>query len=957
MRPFNSSALSLLTLCCLPLGGGLFAKPVVPETAATSFPLGSVHLLEGPFAQAVRTNREYLLALDADRLLAPFLREAGLPPLKPSYGNWESGGLDGHTAGHYLSALALMVASGNDTPDGELKRRLGHMLDELERCQKASGDGYIGGVPGSKEFWARIAKGDVGQIWSKWVPWYNVHKTYAGLRDAYAVAGEERALGLLVGFGDWCVNLTSGLTDRQMQQMIGSEYGGMNETLADIYALTGDEKYLRAAERFNHRELLDPLLKHEDRLTGKHANTQIPKVVGFQRIATLTGDRATADAARFFWETVTGRRNVAFGGNSVGEHFNDPSDFRGMLEHREGPETCNTYNMLRLTEQLFAVAPEAGFADYYERALYNHILASIHPEQPGYVYFTPIRPGHYRVYSEPEHTFWCCVGTGMENPGKYGEFIYSRAKDSGVYVNLFIPSELSLAEGATLRQETQFPFEPRTRLTFELKRSSKFPLRLRHPGWVARGNFSVSINGRPYAEALDSEPSSYLEIDRRWRDGDVIEIGLPMRTTVERLPDGSNWAAILHGPIVLAAPQGDDRMFGLRADAARMGHVAHGPLVPLDQVPALLAADAEVPAHVVPDPVAGPLRFRLRDIVSPVAQRGVPLVPFFALHDSRYQMYWELTTAAEVEARREQIAASERSRAAREAATLDRVAVGEQQPEVEHDFQSEGARGGFHEGRRWREARWFQYTLDTRGEKRVELELTIWGSDTGRAFDVLVEGERIATVELKGEAPGRFVEKRFPVPAEVLAKAREGRVTVRLQAGDGATGHVFDFRLMRAAGGADGANVSGSASTAVSAGNEVLDQVRIGDATSESAHGFHGEGAEIGVHRGRHWRHGRAFEYTLETKGAPAAELAVVYWGGDAGRVFDILVDGRVVGSERLNAERNGEFVERRYRVPAEILAGAKDGRVKVGFRASQWVAGGIFDLRLVRSGPGAGTP
>jgi DUF1680 family protein len=781
-------------------GGANPAAFVAPATLAKPFPLGSVRLLDSPFTEAVASNRQYLLALDVDRLLAPFLREAGLTPRKPPYGNWESGGLDGHTAGHYLSALAFMIASGNDTADGELKRRLGHMLDELERCQQASGDGYIGGVPGSKEFWAQIAKGDVAQVWKKWVPWYNLHKTYAGLRDAHVVAGEAKARELLVRFGDWCVTLTSGLSDAQMQQMIGSEYGGMNESLADIYAITGDEKYLREARRFNHRELLDPLLKREDRLTGKHANTQIPKVVGFKRIATLSGDQPTAAAAHFFWETVTRHRNVAFGGNSVAEHFNDPRDFRGMLEHREGPETCNTYNMLRLTEQLFATTPVAAYADYYERALYNHILASIHPTHPGYVYFTPIRPGHYRVYSEPDQSFWCCVGTGMENPGKYGEFIYARGKDGGVYVNLFIASELKLGEGASLRQETRFPDEARSRLTLKLPRPTTFTLRVRHPGWVAKGNFLLNVNGKAQPAAAGSAPTSYVDVRREWRDGDVIDVGLPMETTVERLPDGSNWAAILHGPILLAAPQGAENLVGLRADSARMGHVAHGPLTPLDQAPALLTTDADLPSHVVPDPAAGALRFRIKDVVSPSAPEGVPLVPFFALHDARYQMYWELTTAEDLAARRELIAASERAKAAREAATLDRVAVGEQQPEVEHDFQNEGARSGFHEGRRWREARWFQYTLDSRGRNKVELEITLWGSDKGAGFELLVEGERIATVELKGELPGRFIEKRFPVPASALAKAKNGRLTVRLEAKGRATGHVFDVRLLSADG-------------------------------------------------------------------------------------------------------------------------------------------------------------
>lgn len=767
------------------------AQPASPPVAEM-FPLSSVRLSDGPFAKAVLVNRDYLLALEPDRLLAPFLREAGLDSKAASYENWENSGLDGHTAGHYLAALANMIAAGADTPDGQLRKRLGYMLDELERCQRTYGNGYIGGVPGSRELWTKVAAGDVGAVWKKWVPWYNVHKTFAGLRDVYQRLGDKRALKLLVGMGDWCVNLFSKVTDDRLQQMLGNEYGGMNETLADIYALTGDKKYLELAKRFNHRDLFEPLMSREDKLTGLHANTQIPKIIGMERIATLTGDQRLDEGARFFWETVTQRRNVAFGGNSVGEHFNPTDNFRVMLEHREGPETCNTYNMLRLTEQLFSTKPEAAHADYYERALYNHILASIHPTHPGYVYFTPIRPQHYRVYSEVDHCFWCCVGTGMENPGKYGEFIYARAKD-GVYVNLFIPSELKVSDGIRIRQETKFPYEARTSLILKLAKPSTFTLRLRHPAWSE--TMVVKVNGETVP--LSTHPSSYAELRREWKDGDAVEVAFAMRTTVERLPDGSDWVAILHGPIVLASPSGTKDLTGLRADGARMGHVAFGPLVPLDQVPALFTTDKELPSHVQPDSASGPLHFRIKDVIEPKAVDGLLLIPFFTLHDARYQMYWELTTAEKLASQKEKLAAAERERAELEAATLDGIAVGEQQPEVEHDLKGEGMETGIHEGRRWRHGVWFQYTLNSKGEKNAELEVTYWGGDAGRTFDILANDAAIATVELKGESPGKFVTKRYPVPSEVLANGSDGKVVIKFVAKQWVAGGIFDVRLIK----------------------------------------------------------------------------------------------------------------------------------------------------------------
>jgi DUF1680 family protein len=770
---------------------------VTQTNAASSvqlFPLHDVRLLESPFSQAVEVNRHYLLAHDPDRLLAPFRREAGLQPKAPSYGNWESMGLDGHTAGHYLSALALMMASGAD-PDGEFRRRLNYMIDELEQIQNANGDGYLGGVGESKNYWRRVSEGNIELMRSKWVPWYNLHKTYAGLRDAYIHGGNKKALDLLIRFGDWCEMVTSGLTDAQMQRMLDTEYGGMNEVLADIYAITGDRKYIDLAKRFNHRSLFEPLENHQDRLTGLHANTQIPKIIGMERIAALVQDEKLHTGAAFFWETVTGHRSVAFGGNSVSEHFNAPVDFGKMIEHREGPQSCNTYNMLRLTEELFKAEPRAAYADYYERALYNHILASIHPQKPGYIYFTSIRPDHYRVYSQPEVAFWCCVGTGMENPGRYTQFIYARSND-GLYVNLFVPSELTVSDlGMTLKQQTKFPDEAGTQLRLQMEKPAVLTLYVRHPAWVETGDFSVRVNGR--SVEVNSVPSSYAAVRRQWKNGDTVDVKLPMRTRLERLPDGSDWVAFLYGPIVLAKPGGTDAMDGLFADDGRMSQVAHGPMVPFDKVPVLLAAEEKLLSHVIPDPAAGPLNFRIMNVVEPADPEGVPLVPFFRLHERRYQMYWELTTAEKVAARKERLAAEERARQAREAATIDWVAVGEQQSEVEHDLKGQGMETGMHNGRRWRHGSQIEYTLDPRGEKNILLSVTYSGDDRGREFDILVNGTVIATQRLTGEKPNGFVEKKYPIPNAILQTAGGDRLTVRFIAKQWLAGGVYDVRLLK----------------------------------------------------------------------------------------------------------------------------------------------------------------
>lgn len=784
-----------VVLCCSWLAASVYAEVPVARSAET-FPLGRVRLLDGPFKHAQELNRRYLLAHDLDRLLAPFRIEAGLPSPKPKYPNWESSGLDGHTAGHYLTALAQELAVSGDA---EWKRRLDVMVAGLAECQAAGPDGYVGGIPRGRTLWNDIAAARINfqnfSLNGAWVPWYNEHKLFAGLRDAWVIGGNAQARDVLIRLADWCDTLLAGLTDAQMQAMLGSEHGGMNEVLADVHAITGDAKYLRLAQRFSHRAILDPLLRHEDKLTGLHANTQIPKVIGFARIAELGGDASWRNAAQFFWETVVDHRSVAFGGNSEREHFNPPDDFTRLVDSRQGPETCNTYNMLRLAEALHCGEPAARYADYYERALYNHILASQHPEHGGYVYFTPLRPRHYRVYSQPEVCFWCCVGTGMENHGKYGEFIYSRTSDnSALFVNLFLASELDWAERhVRVRQETAFPDESRSTLTIGTAAPQRFILRIRHPAWCAQP--AVSVNGEPVP--VVSSASSYLELDREWRDGDRLEIGLPMRTTVERLPDGSDYVAVLHGPIVLAARTDDPRPTDLVASDARMAHVSTGPDLPLDEAPMLVGDFAQLPEQIRPVP-GRPLTFTADSVIRPEKFRGLELVPFFRVHDSRYMLYWRTVTAAKYPAVVAAIEAGEQARLALEARTLDQVGPGEQQPEVEHDFRGEKSTSGVNEGRSWRDAAaWFSYRLKAAaGAGPLELIITIDGGERGRKFDLFVNDRLLASLAPEGGKRDHFIDTTFAIPADLVTGEP---LTVKFVASDkGRTASIYGVRLVKA---------------------------------------------------------------------------------------------------------------------------------------------------------------
>jgi DUF1680 family protein len=433
---------------------------------ADEFPLGDVTLLDGPLKKARDLNIKTLLQYDCDRLLAPYLKEAGLTPKGKSYPNWD--GLDGHVGGHYLTAMAINAATG----DAECQKRMDYFISELKACAEANaknhpewGKGYVGGVPGSDRIWSTFKKGDFGAYYSAWVPFYNIHKMYAGLRDAWVYCGNEEAKQLFLGFCDWAIDLTAGLSDDQMERILHTEHGGMNEVLADAYAITNDKKYLDVAKRFSHRRLLLPLSQRQDCLDNMHANTQVPKVVGFERISELSGDELYHDASAYFWDIVTGERTLAFGGNSRREHFPSKEACKDFVEDIDGPETCNTNNMLKLSEELHRRNPEARYADFYELATFNHILSSQHPQHGGYVYFTSARPRHYRNYSAPNEAMWCCVGTGMENHGKYGQFVYTHQGDA-LFVNLFVASELNWKEkGVVLRQETQFPYSETSKLT------------------------------------------------------------------------------------------------------------------------------------------------------------------------------------------------------------------------------------------------------------------------------------------------------------------------------------------------------------------------------------------------------------------------------------------------------------------------------------------------------------
>ncbi|WP_291528799.1 glycoside hydrolase family 127 protein [Bacteroides sp. UBA939] len=784
---------ALLVLFCLV---GIFTSTLAQDKLYTNtFPLGQVKLLDGPFKHACDLNVQILLQYDVDRLLAPFLKEAGLQPKGEIFSNWA--GLDGHVGGHYLSALAIHYAA---TGNVECKKRMEYMISELKRCQQKQGNGYIGGVPEGMKAWDEIKKGNVAIVWKYWVPWYNLHKIYAGLRDAWMYGGNEEARQMFLDLCDWGLTIITPLSDEQMEQMLANEFGGMNEVYADAYQMTGDVKYLDAAKRFSHRWLLDSMVAQVDNLDNKHANTQVPKVVGYQRVAELGHDKKYEAATEFFWNTVVYNRSLSLGGNSRREHFAAADDCKSYVEDREGPESCNTNNMLKLTEGLFRMNPEARYADFYERAMYNHILSTQHPEHGGYVYFTSARPAHYRVYSAPNSAMWCCVGTGMENHGKYGEFIYTHTHDS-LFVNLFVASELNWKEkGITLTQETRFPDEESSRLTIRVKKPTKFKLLVRHPWWADGNDMKVLCRGKNYAAG--SSPSSYIAIERTWKNGDVVEITTPMKVHIETLPNVPNYISIMRGPVLLGAQMGTDHVEGLVADDGRWAHIAHGPLVSVFDTPFIIGSREEIQAKLDNmQPVAGkPFCYTVPGLFTG-KYKDLVLEPFFRIHDSRYMMYWLSMTDEEYAAFRKAEEEKEQLKLLLDKRTVDAVATAEQQPEVDHLMKYENSTTGNFEGEAWRDARnggYFQYNLMTGGENDLSLMVRYWGDETrNRTFDILIDDELLVTENLVGKWKRKeLVNAEYPIPAAMTNGKKSVTVTFRSKPGNIAGG-IFYIRLLK----------------------------------------------------------------------------------------------------------------------------------------------------------------
>lgn len=765
------------------------------------FPLGDITLLDGPLKHARDLNVQVLLKYDCDRMLAPYRKEAGLQPRKPSYPNWD--GLDGHVGGHYLSALAINAATGNE----ECRKRMEYMISELQLVLDANNQrpeawchNYIGGVPNSAKMWTAFSKGDFGPYFGTWAPFYNIHKMYAGLRDAWLYCGNEQAKNLFLKFCDWAVDITRDLNDEQMEKMLGNEHGGMNEVLADAYAITGEQKYLDCARRFSHRMLLVPLENGKDCLDNMHANTQIPKVIGYQRIAELAHDVQYHNASEYFWEIVTRQRSLALGGNSRREHFPTKENCIDYINDIDGPESCNTYNMLKLTEDLNRVKPNGMYGDFYETAMFNHILSAQHPQHGGYVYFTSARPRHYRNYSAPNEAMWCCVGTGMEDHGKYGQFVWThdkgvKAEDDALYVNLFVASELNWKDRKmVIRQQTAFPYAE-TSVVEVAKGKGTFILKVRKPSWCE--NFTVKGVG---FDADSYEENGFVCMKRKWKKGDQVKISMPMHAYIKPMINVPQYVAIMYGPILLGMKTGTEDMRSLIADDSRFGQYAGGKKLALDEAPILLPKHLDDIAKNL-KPVPGkPLHFKLATHMENTIDGE--LQPFFEIHDSRYMMYWLALGENDYKAYMQKLADEEKARQALEARTVDKVNPGEQQPETDHRMETDDSNKGNIEGIFFRDAKdghYFSYLMQTKGETNLSLQLKFWGQDEWRTseFDIYVNDKLLCSVNNSHRwRTTQFKTVDYAIPSEFVKGKKEIRVKFVAHKGK-QVGQIYGVRLVK----------------------------------------------------------------------------------------------------------------------------------------------------------------
>lgn len=883
-------------------------KPKI-EIKAYPFHLKQVRLLDSPFKTAMNADRRWLMeTLKPDRFLHRFHANAGLPTKGAIYGGWENTDQSGFSFGHYISALSMLYAATGET---EVKTRLDYCISELKKCQDKRGTGYVGAIPNEDKLWDDIANGNIDgrnfNLNNVWVPWYNLHKLWSGLIDAYIFGENETAKTVVVALTDWACEKFKTLTEEQWQNILTCEHGGMNDALYNVYAITGDVRHLELANKFYHKKVLDPLAQRKNELAGLHANTQIPKVIGASRSYELTGNRNHHTISSYFWHTVTHEHSYCIGGNSNYEHFVEPGNLSGELSNKT-TETCNTYNMLKLTRHLFAWNPSAELMDFYERALYNHILASQNPETGMVCYCVPLAANSQKTYSNAENNFWCCVGTGFENHVKYAEQIYSHNEDD-LYINLYIPSELDWTEqGVKLEQINNFPDTDHTTIAITEAAPRTLTFHVRFPGWIKSG-YAIKINGAE--QTFDNSPGSYVSITREWKKGDKIEINLPKTLTKELLLGDEYKTAFLNGPIVLAG----------KTD--------------ITQTPPVFIRheDKEIADWMRPGSTPG--NFWGKD----ESDKDINFIPFYKMHNTRYTVYFDYFTPQEWAEKQEEYQKQQEEEMELERLMVDYFRANEQQPEIDHNFQGDNVKKGTGiSGGKWCSSKGGNFSFDMAVDPTVPVDLSLqyWGNDGGKnnQFDILIDDEVIARESLTGRMkPNEYFSIAYPIPFH-LTKGKS-KVSVKLKAinNNNTAGPVYHAKTFK--------------KKAMAESSVTVHDFLLPKEPYLSEHNFQFTGnRRSGTNMGRPWvdanQANSSISFDMKCSANEANALQLTYWGGEANkREFDILVDNQEIGKQQLLQNKPDEVFEVIYPIAKEMTTGKN--KVTVTLKTIQRAAGGLY--------------
>lgn len=756
-------------------------KNAIPYQARP-LPLSAVRITGGPLKHAQDLDAQYLLKLEPDRMLAYYRKRAGLEPKAAGYGGWDGDGrnLTGHIAGHYLSAVSLMYAA---TGDIRFKQRADYIVSELKEVQDKNGDGYLSALENGRERFNEVANGNIRSSFfdlnGLWSPWYTLHKTFAGLRDAYRYTGNRTALEVEIKFASWAESVLLKLDEAQTQKMLNTEFGGMPEVLADLYADTGDKRWLALSHHFDHHAVIDPLARHEDILNGLHGNTQVPKLLGMLMRYIYAGDKSDGEAASFFWDAVALHHSYATGGHGRDEYFGPPDQLSERVEGRTD-ESCNVYNMLKMTRRLFAIHPDIKYAEFEERALFNHVLGSIDPEDGRTCYMVPVGRGVRHEYQDMDRDFTCCVGSGMESHGLHGDGIYYEAGNR-LWVNLYVPSTAEWkSAGVHLTMDTDFPEGDSASLKLTLPKPKQLTLSFRRPSWAGE-EFSMKVNGKNWK--LLSKPGTYIDLKRMWKSGDTVSLVLPKAIHAEATPDNPNRIALLWGPLVLAGDLGPEAQRRSSWTQAVPSLVSDKPIIDL------LESDK-------------PGNFGASGRLFEGGTQQVSLVPFYKLHRRTYAIYWDIYSDDAWSRRIAAFVAEQDKQKRLEAATVAYLQPGDAQKEKGFNQQGEETTTDRFLGRTARRGKkWFSFDLPIDATHPVGAIITYHSEERSkRVFEILVDGQRVGeqTIERSppGSAAGKFFDVEIKLPADLIKDKKQ--VTMRFQAvGPNEVAGIYGIRMIR----------------------------------------------------------------------------------------------------------------------------------------------------------------